>query len=261
MITSRSLVIFALSLYLFPACSRSDAGETPNIQSIKNYRDHLCQTYDASKITRCDRSTFHVLLAWSCGQPLPTQYEYPSGKWNRDVEPCYPEESRSETSQDTYLGVILSQDKAALQRVWDYAEPRDWETGLPENGVGDIRALVPIMRETLRLGESDGIIDDGIEAAKKAFTGHRGHLLAGYLWSVSHLRGGLTSFGTTLLKKLHEDTPDSPYLSCLYRRHALKGQNPTLRLLKKVKPGDQFGWGSSIPEVHYALTVKCLEGM
>lgn len=242
-------------------CSRKDSGPTNGLDSFLAIRDSYCTTFDPNTITRCDRSTFHVLMNAMCSKPLPTEYEYPSGKWNRDLQPCYPEDSRSETSQDAYLSVILSQDTQALQRVYAYAKPKGWETGLPEGNVGNIFALVPLLRGYGIADSSDGVVDDGIEAAEKAFTGHRGHLLAGYLWAVSRMRGGLTVFGTSLLKKVHNETPDSPYLSCLYHRHSDGKQSGTKALLRAIQPNDQFGWGSSVMPVHYALTVACLEGL
>jgi hypothetical protein len=198
-----------------------------------------------------------------CGQPLPIQYELPEGKWNRDTTTCYPQDSRSETSRDAYLSVVLSQDSQASARIVSYAQPQGWDTGEPSGGVGNITPLVPLLRGYSATGEADSIVDDGIETAKKAYTGHRGHLVAGYLWAVARLRGGLTVVGVSLLKKLHEETPESPYLSCLYHRFSRldNDQADTLKLLSQMPhTSNTFGWGSSPWQIHYTLTVKCLEG-
>jgi hypothetical protein len=201
-----------------------------------------------------------------CGQPLPLQYESPKGKWNRDTSTCYPEESRSETSRDAYLSLVLSQDKAAISRAISLAEANGGDTGAPAGGVGFVGDLLPLMRRTvsnLLTGEADGIVDDGLEAAQKAFEGHRGHLVASYLWATARAKGGLTAAGSALLKKLHDDTPDSPYMACLYHRFSRlnNDQRDTIVLLRSIPQQDNaFGWGSSPWQIHYALTVSCLEG-
>jgi hypothetical protein len=122
------------------------------------------------------------------------------------------------------------------------------------------------MRRTvsnLLTGEADGTVDDGLEAAQKAFKGHRGHLVAEYLWARARLNGGLTVGGAALLRQLHNETPESPFLSCLYHRFSRldDDQSGTVKLLEKMPRKDNtFGWGSSPWQVHYTLTVKCLEG-
>ncbi len=255
-----------LLTFLFLSCSRLDNGgaEGIDLAPYQNERDRICAEFDATTVERCDRSTFHVLMAAMCpGMKLPTEYEVPSGKWNRDTAPCYPDDSRSETSRDAYLQNLLTENKEAIARIVAYAEPREWETGEPHGGVGNIAPLVPLLRGYTLAGESDSIVDEGIEAAKKAFTGHRGHLVAEYLWVVARLRGGLTLSGSSLLKTLHEETPDSPFLSCLYHRFSRldSSQKHTVYLLKKMPwVNNTFGWGSSVPDVHYAATVMCLEG-
>ena len=254
--------------FLLLSCSRHDGGGASGIDlsKYKAERDRICDTFDATTIERCDRSTFHILMTAMCNQPLPLQYEAPEGKWNRDVESCYPEDSRSETSRDAYLSLVLSQDKAALSRAISFAESNGGNTGAPSGGVGFIGDLLPIMRRTvsnLLTGEADGTVDDGLEAAKKAFEGHRGHLVAEYLWARARLNGGLTVAGAALLRQLHNETPESPFLSCLYHRFSRldDDQSGTVKLLEKMPRKDNtFGWGSSPWQVHYTLTVKCLEG-
>jgi len=257
-------MILLIMTFLILGCSRIDSGTADmDLTKYQDERDRICSTFDATTIERCDRSTFHVLMTAMCGQPLPLQYESPEGKWNRDTETCYPEDSRSETSRDAYLSLVLSQEKAALSRAISLAESNDGDTGLPHGGVGNISDLLPIMRSTASTsltGEADSIVDDGIEAAKKALTGHRGHLIAGYLWARARLNGGLTIAGAKVLSELHEQTPDSPYLSCLYHRFSRldNSQRHTIKLLDSIN--GIYGWGSSTTTVHYALTVACLEG-
>ncbi len=255
--------------FLLLSCSRLDSGAAGGIDlaPYKAERDRICAEFDAGSVERCDRSTFHVLMAAMCpGMKLPTEYEVPSGKWNRDTAPCYPEDSRSETSRDAYLSILLSQDKAAISRAISFADSNGGDTGAPSGGVGNISDLLPLMRRTvshLLTGEEDGLADDGLEAAKKAFTGHRGHLIAGYLWATARVNGGLTLAGSALLKQLHNETPDSPYLSCLYHRFSRldNSQRGTINLLKRItKVKNAYGWGSSPWEIHYTATVACLEG-
>jgi hypothetical protein len=252
---------------MLPACSRHDGGAAVvDLTKYQQERDRICDTFDASTIERCDRSTFHVLMTAMCGQDLPTEYESPSGKWNRDVDPCYPEDSRSETSRDAYLSLLLSQEKKAIARAISWASANGGDTGNPAGGVGNISDLLPLMRRTvsnLLTGEADGVVDDGLEAAKKAFTGHRGHLIAGYLWATARVNGGLTAAGRSLLWTLHKETPESPYLSCLAHRFSRYStdQHDTIKLLDKMpRVENTFGWGSSVWPAHYALTVACLEG-
>jgi hypothetical protein len=258
-----AIVVYAALVAMVVGCGE-DAGRAQiDLRKYQSERDTICQYFDPAEITRCDRATFHVLMAAACGQSLPTKYEFPPGKWNRDVEKCYPEESRSETSRDTYLSVVLGNDQAANRRVIDYAQDRGWETGEPIGGVGNIAPLVPILRSANLAEASDTVIDEGIEAAKKAFEGHRGHLIAGYLWQVARLRGHLTWIGQSLLHKISDQTPESPYLRCLYYRFAGRADDmaDVGRLLDQIPHKENtFGWGSSPWQVHFALTVSCLEG-
>lgn len=263
----RHLLLTSLILL---SCSRIDSGGADGIDlaPYKAERDRICAEFDAETVERCDRSTFHLLMAAMCpGMDLPTQYEVPSGKWNRDTSPCYPEHSRSETSRDAYLSLLLTQNKAAITRAVSFAD-ESGDTGAPAGGVGNIRDLLPLMRKTAGLsltapGEADGLAEDISEAVKKALTGHRGHLIAGYLWARARVNGGLTLAGSKILSELHESTPDSPYLSCLYHRFSRldDSQSGTIALLKKIdRRENAYGWGSSPGSAHYALTLGCLEG-
>jgi hypothetical protein len=244
----RSLVVASI---LLTGCSRSDEGETHGIEHYKMWRDTVCQEFDPSTITRCDRATFHVLMNAMCNKPLPTEYEYPSGKWNRDVKPCYPDDSSSETSFDTYLSVKMARDDEAMRRVVAYAQPLDWQTGLPAGGVGNIAPLIPLMGDYIQRPETLNY---------EAISGFRGHLIAGWLWEWAHLNGGLNAGETEILRQLHKKTPSSPYFSCLYRRFSGKDQQHTLSLMENINANSNFGWGSSKPSIFVALSVACLEG-
>lgn len=243
-------IAFAAFLLLM-SCSRSESNEIDVPVNYKIWRDHVCQKFDPSTITRCDRATFHVLMNSMCGKPLPTEYEFPAGKWNRDVAPCYPKDSRSETSFDTYLSVVMSRDEDAIRRVVDYAKPLKWETGLPAGGVGNIIPLIPLLRAMLQKPET---------LSFDAISGHRGHLIAGWLWEWAYLNGGLLPVEVEILRQIADKTPSSPYFSCLYRRFSGKDQSHTLELMKNIHAKSNFGWGSSVPGIHVALTVACLEG-
>jgi hypothetical protein len=248
----------------FQSCSRQDNGESGiNLSRYQAERDRLCQAFDPATVQKCDRSTFVILMRAMCNQPVPTEFEHPEGKWNRDEQAsCYPNESRSETSRDAYLSLVLSQDKAAIARGLAWAEKNNGDTGLPSGGVGNVTDLMPIMRRSVRLTEeADGVAEDITEAVQKAFSGHRGHLVAGYLWARARLNGGLTVAGAALLKKIHDETPESPYLSCLYHRFSRldHDQSGTVRLLKQTGT-KTFGWGSAPYELFTVLTVACLEG-
>jgi hypothetical protein len=263
----RHLLLTFTMIYLavVAGCSRKDNGESGiDLTKYQVERDRLCQAFDPATVTRCDRSTFHVLMSAMCKFSLPTEYEVPSGKWNRDTESCYPEDSRSETSRDAYLSLLHTQDKAAISRAIAFAESNGGNTGAPAGGVGFVGDLLPLMRRTvshLLTGEADGTVDDGLEAAGKAFEGHRGHLVAGYLWATARVHGGLTLAGSAMLRQIHEETPDSPYLSCLYHRFSRldNDQSGTVRLLKQTGI-KTFGWGSAPYELFTVLTVACLEG-
>lgn len=236
---------------MLPACSRSDEGETHGIEHYKMWRDTVCQEFDPMTITRCDRATFHVLMNAMCGKPLPTEYEYPSGKWNRDVKPCYPNDSSSETSFDTYLSVKMARDDAAMSRVITYAKPLGWDTGLPAGGVGNIAPLIPLMGVYLQSSTTPNL---------GAISGFRGHLIANWLWEWAYIQGGLNAGEIEILHQLHKKTPSSPYFSCLFRRFSGKDQQHTLDLMKNINANSNFGWGSSRPEIFIALSVACLEG-
>lgn len=251
-----------LSLLLL-SCSRHDSGATGlDISAEQAQRDALCKSFDPYTVPRCDRSTFHVLMAAMCNQTLPVQYESPSGKWNRDVLPCYPGDSSSETSRDTYLSLLLTKDQGGITRAVNFAQPLG-DTGQPAGGVGNIAPFLPIMRGyTLAITQAD--LDAALSTVKTWDAGTTGHLTAEYLWATARLRGGLTDAGDQVLKKIWSATPTSPFFSCLYHRFSLRDndQAGTVALLRGM-PQDtgDFGWGSSPWQVHYALTVKCLEGL
>lgn len=254
-------------VFLLLGCRRHDEGKTPlDFNAAKVRRDYLCATWNPEEVERCDRSTFDVLMAAMCDKLVPRKYENPIGKWNRDTAECYPTDSRSETSRDTYLSLVLSQDKEAIANAITWAESNNGDTGHPVGGVGNVKDLLPLMRRAISSDfttQTESMIDDGIEAAKTALSGHRGHLIGEYIWAEARINGGITALGATILRQLNEETPNSPWLSCMYRRFSrLKlSQDVTIELLDMMKwEPNTFGWGSSIPAVHYAMTVKCLEG-
>ena len=237
---------------LLMGCSRADDGEAKiPLSWYKAKRDVICQEFDPATIDRCDRSTFHVLMNAMCNKPVPTEYEYPSGKWNRDVAPCWPTDSRSETSQDTYLSLIMSQDKDALKRAAAYAEPNGWETGIPEGGVGNIRALVPLLEDYRAPREIPNIFQD-----------HRGHLTALWIWADARKHGGAIALEREWLKKIYKETSDSPFFSCMYRRFNKMDQRVTMEKLDRISTKkNTYGWGGSFSSLHFVMTTKCLEGL
>ena len=263
----RSLYVLAILLY---SCARHDSGPTSlDIASAQAQRDHLCTSYDPTQVPRCDRATFHVLMVAMCGQPLPAGYESPSGKWNRDIitdNPCYPSESSSDTSRDTYMSLLLSSDKGAIQRSYTLASNNSGNTGQPSGGVGFIGDLLPTMRNefAIRANSDDSTaIDTVFSTIQKVFTGDRGELATEWLWVNARLNGGMTSIGEAFIQTALTNTPSSPFFSCMAHRFAIKDndQSSTLNLLSQIpqQVGD-FGWGSSPWQVHYTMTVRCLEG-
>jgi hypothetical protein len=255
----RSLYVLAL---LLVSCSRHDSGATSlDLTQAQAERDQLCATFDPASVPRCDRATFHVLMSAMCGEALPTEYESPSGKWNRDLEPCYPTDSSSETSADTYLGVIMSHDKAAIDRFVKLAEPQGWNTGLPAGGVGNIQYLTPLLPKLELNPIISTAIDATISAYAKVTTGVRAHLIAFYIWESARQNGGVTALEASTLATLSDATPADPLLACLKHRFGDGDQSNTLALLQ-VLPQElnDFGWGSAPWQIFYTSTVACLEG-
>jgi hypothetical protein len=144
----------------------------------------------------------------------------------------------------------MSHDKDALKRAVAFAEPNGWDTGLPEGGVGNIRALVPLLEDYRAPREIPNIFED-----------HRGHLTALWIWADARKHGGAIALEREWLKKIYKKTPNSPFFSCMYRRFNKLDQRVTMNLLDQIeKRKNPYGWGGSTWPIHWALTVKCLSG-
>jgi hypothetical protein len=90
---------------------------------------------------------------------------------------------------------------------------------------------------------------------------HRGHLITLWLWAESRINSGVIPIGVEILHAIHRETPDSPFLSCMYHRFSDGKQEGTLKLLSKIsKDKNTYGWGSSRWQIHHVLTLKCLTG-
>jgi len=263
-----TIISSILALLLVAACGRHDDGPADKtiLEQAKPYYDEACASYQPSQTPRCDRATFVASQTTLCGDHYGlAQYEITPGQWMRDTTECYPDESKSQCSRDTYLWVMFDAykrgDFARLQRIKDYGEAHDWVMCVGDDDRVSIKPLVSLLNKILDgqnlVGEADAMPDD-LDVVTKALAGFRGHLVAGYLWFRGDVLHGLTTNVT--LRLIKEETPASPWFSSLFHRFDSKDtdQGGTLELLK-VADGD-YGWGSSPPQFHKAATYKVLEG-
>jgi hypothetical protein len=239
-------------LIVLSSCSHKaqDVTGPRNFSDIQARRDDMLQTFQPSTITRCDYATFALLWNAVGGHASIAGLENPSGKWNRHFQPCYPVDSQSETSRDSYLSLLhLTQttgDMTPIKRVLDYAKPLNWITGAGPIDVTSIAPLVPAMQA---VAERLPVVIPGFSA----------HQMASYLWLMGRRQGALNEVEMQALKILVSNQPDAPIMLALLHRFTDGDQTETVAALDSMTDAAVF-WGSAPNDVYYAVTVAIAEG-
>ena len=249
-----------LTILLLAGCSYEK--HSPISNDLQSEFEKRCERVSIEGITRCDRVTFVALLSAFC----PTRaeefkrYEYPEGKWNRDVSSCYPNDSASETSRDGYLSVLQalksSNDYSALRRIIDYAEPRGGSTGEGDEGIVNIWPLMGTIHQMAGDKPLDGASDQ-----LAILNGFRGAQIANYLLLKGRINGYLGVLEMEFAEKLDAQVPHSPWYSAIYHKYHDGDQSFALEGLKNFPTEDApYGWGSCPNDIYWILTYITTKG-
>lgn len=240
---------FLLTLNLLCSCGHHASQDTKlNFTDLQHQRDQIVATYNTETITKCDYATFALLYNAFGGKADLTGLEDPSGKWNRNAQPCYPTESNSETSLDTYLMALQyaasTHDMGLVDRIVAYAEPQDWVTGAGPVGITSILPLVPVL--------------GGMQLAVSSF---RSDLLAVYILLTGRLNGDISTMDVDTLKLLNKETPGNPLYLAILHRFTDGDQTDTVDYLQTMSHTvGATGWGSCPYEVLFTVVVGIMEG-
>lgn len=170
---------------------------------------------------RCDLLTFKGL--WDA-YGLKTNiydHEYEAGQWHRDVKLCFPDDSRSEISNEGIMGamhaMVARKDFDRLKDLWDFLEANDWIAGEGPKEYTRVVHLKPLMREILK--ENDMLLSKTsvfrLAAEDADSVGYRGNVLADYIFLHGVSLGYIESWHLSLLKELVKDVPQSPFYQAM----------------------------------------------
>jgi len=283
------LFVLIFSLFFF-SCSYFDKHEDEDtinsIESIKVKRDFyvsLIGTNPRAITTRCDGLTF-IGLYDAFGRKINIyDYEYPNGKWNRDIEPCYPDHSRSEISAEGIFGMLHSmltrKDRAALDRFTGFLEANGFRAGAgPVEYTGMLHLLPLINKVRDWTGRSfsksnvPSLTREPTDVSKEEFppiSGYRGNVIADYLYLRGRVNGYLLGYELEILEKLCSEVPQNPIYHALYHRFTDGDQSRAIDILS----GDEFpkyalpekslplfDWSDAPSAILYIYTVAIIEG-
>jgi hypothetical protein len=200
----------SILILLFSCGQHKSSDSPPNVGDLKPQADQIVKTFNIGLIERCDKLTFAALFNAFGGSADLSKFESPEGKWNRDdTAPCYPNDSKSETSLDGYLSVLhLSRsigDMSIVRRIKDYAEPKHWVTGEGPEGVTSILTLLPLINLMV------GAKLDGDENALPYIQGYQAHLAAMWIWLKGRLTGSISDIELGTLQTLWLANLRSPF--------------------------------------------------
>ena len=279
-----------LAFFLLFSCGSAhvSAPQDPTVKDL----DPTAQYY-SKNITdqvfpeRCDKLTFLALVSASGVKQDLSPYEKESGRFERDVNPCYPNDSVSQISRDAYLSILhhiwTYKDHAMLDRIISYGKAHDWIMGEGPTGYTDISLLAPTINKMDQIFHDQNIPGDKDNPSTPALAfqlqsdstiqhtlaGFQGHLLANYVWLQGRIKGGIDSSELLALKALVLAAPKNPLYNALYHRFTDGKQSLAIGTLSdhKTFPADRvpldtgvFGWGSAPSMVYFLEVMAVLEG-
>jgi hypothetical protein len=192
-------------------------------------------------------------------------HEYEAGEWHRDVEPCYPDDSRSEISFEGILGALhalhAEQDSAGFERLADYG----WDNGYKMGDGPDeytkmpqLALILPLVRQGYKLASIEDML-----------TGYRGNVLAYYLHLKGVTTGSLNVLEVEFLEEMTELVPSNPIYHALYHKYTDGDQTVAISILSdtEVFPVDRlpeeslklFDWSDGPAAILYLYTLAILE--
>lgn len=271
--------IFILSLIILIAgCRhREQDAKVSNTDRLKEKLSFYCsqEINPYSFVNRCDGLTFIGLYDAYCKRVDIYRHEYPEGKWNRDVKPCYPKHSRSAISFESQLGAIHAcwsrKDLVCFKRMKTYAENNDWVLGEGPLEYVKLNELSFVINKAIeKLSEESGprgIYDPVLDKLK----GYRGKVIADYISIKGDIYGYLNEYEMILLKILIDKDPKNPIYNVLYGKYTKDGQKYTDKAIEKLLdetvfprdnlPGQlkEIDWGNNLGQAIYAWTVHILD--
>jgi hypothetical protein len=261
MFTARVVSLIYILILAFGCGHRQKERERDDISEAQEIRDKSCATFDINKTPRCDRLTFAAIVAAYCPEKRSIAAYYRDGMWHRDLKACYPNESKSECSRDSYLSVIhyaLEKKKPSiLEQMHDDLAPRNWKCGPGPSGVTSVFAFKNLIANAadslLVVSGSDGAALDSV------LENFRGHLLAMYLWADVKAGNAQTMVDQYLVNRLRRELPESPLYEALYQRFHRQEYDRALTLLAEMDDASDW-WGSAPNAAYIAATVAIMEG-
>jgi len=224
---------------------------------------HLAELGDAAYRHRCDKLTFRALASAFGNRELLEGHEYGApGQFHRDVETCYPGDSRSEISLDGYLSLAhhiwTYQDDTLLQRIISYGRNNGFVMGEGPIKYTNILLLVPTlygMQSKLTLVDFDSLL-----------AGYKGHIVALYIHLKGRVNGRISDLELHVLEQLVRSNENNPLYQAIYHTYLDGDQSEAISILMKDFPPDfpsgeaKYGWGSAPDSVVFITTVGILEG-
>jgi len=229
-----------------------------------------------NNISRCDGLTF-VGPYWAFMSNRSTfdiyKHEYSineeekridgSGQWNRDVKPCYPNDSRSGISTEGLLGALhairVAKDKDAIDRLIKFAEENKWIMGDGPEEYTRLIHLAPIaykLQEVLNGSFSSGETSDAVSNPWAKISGYRGNVIADYIGLKGAIYGYLRGYELEFLKTMIEKVPNNPFYLYLYHSYTDSDYTKLIEVLTNETyfplnklPGknarEVFSWGDA----------------
>lgn len=255
-------LLFALAACSCAPCASQPTGQ--DLSAVRADRNRIVAEYDPSTIERCDFVTFAALYEAFNGNGRSagvTGLEQIGGKWERHFAPCYPANSRSETTRDGYLAVLhrawSDQDALLIDRIIFYAEPRAWITGEGDPWVTSVADLAPLMYHMARRPEPL----TGLAVDDNPLHGFRGHLLALFIYLRGRVDGSVSEAERLALVELAKAEPRSPIYAALLARFSDGNQAEAIeKLLSMPRVVGPFGWGSAPWQVYFMVAAGIMEG-
>jgi len=269
----KTIVLFVV-LFLTNCAWEHKGKETINpYDAAKQKRDYYVKTLDDvySVVDRCDGSTF-VGLWDAYGKNIEIyEHEYPeAGKWNRDVETCYPEDSRSAISTESLLGILHALwargDKNAIKDIQDYGRANGWVMGegpKEYTNLYHLSFLIEWMLDEIRL---NSMIDyDPWDVV----SGYRANVIADYITLKGDVTGSINALELDAIEVMKDNVPQSPIYQALWHKYTDGDQAVALGILGNddifppnrlpEKSLNLFDWGNAPAVILYIFAFGIIE--
>lgn len=251
------ILIFCLFLVSCQWTHPSKDTENP-YDAAKSKREVYLELIDDvySLVDRCDAVTF-VGLFDRYGKRIGLYEHYYDAHWHRDVEPCYPDDSRSEISTESMLGVLHALwgrgDRESIADIRNFGDENDWRMADgPDEYVRllHLRPLITWMLDSPELKTFE--IDPW-----SVIGGYRANVIADYIALKGDVLGSINKIELDALEVMVKNQPESPIYQALWHRYTDGDQARALEILNNEnlfpldslpeRGLDAFDWGGRAP--------------